>query len=286
MAREALREGHEVWTITRGQRPLVPGVRAIIADRGDRAAFEAAIAAQSTFWDLVIDCICFHAEDARQDLHCFTRDRTGHLVMISTDSVIEPADRPWKIDETYDRFASSAYGRGKREAEEILVASRRDHSPRVTVLRPGHIYGPGSLLGIVPRQWRDPKIIDRIQNGRPLALVGGGRFIQQPIFSTDLWRMARSCLHNDRTDRQIYFAPGADTAECRDYYRFIADALNVSTPLIEEISVTEHLREHPESAGACCHRVYSTRKARDDGLLLASTGLREGIRMHVESLAQ
>ena len=62
MAREALRDGHEVWAVTRGQRPLVQGVHPIVADRKDRAAFQSAIrnpqsAIATATWDLVIDSI-------------------------------------------------------------------------------------------------------------------------------------------------------------------------------------------------------------------------------------
>src|SRR5262249_42770102 len=120
LAREALRDGDEVWAITRGRRPLPPGVRGIVVDRADRSAFAAAVAAQPIRWDLVVDCICFNAEDARQDVACFGVDRAGHLVVVSTDSVIAPLDRPWRVDETYERFATDTYGRGKRDAEEVL----------------------------------------------------------------------------------------------------------------------------------------------------------------------
>src|SRR5262245_58255017 len=39
MAREAVGEGHEVWVVTRGQRPLLAEVQAIVADRKERDAF-------------------------------------------------------------------------------------------------------------------------------------------------------------------------------------------------------------------------------------------------------
>ena len=93
--------------------------------------------AADTRWDLVVDCIGYTADDARQDVATFTRDLAGHLVFISTDFVYSPVDRPWRVDETYDRFETTLpYGRQKREAEEVLLkagrATRRDpadHDP-------------------------------------------------------------------------------------------------------------------------------------------------------------
>jgi nucleoside-diphosphate-sugar epimerase len=286
MARDALRAGHEVWTLTRGERPLPDGVRGIVADRRDRGAFLSGVERAAVAWDLVVDCVGFSAGDARQDLACFTPDRAGHLVFVSTDSVISPADRPWKIDERYDRFARDDYGAGKRQAEDVLLAAAHAHAPRprITVLRPGHIYGPGSWLGPLPDHWRDPRLLERLRAGETLALVGGGHFLQQPLFAGDLWTMAESCLGNDRTDGEVYFAPGAEVVECRDYYRLVAEALGVRLAPIRELSVADHLRHHPGAAAACCHRVYATDKATAHGLVLPSTPLREGLRAHVAAL--
>jgi nucleoside-diphosphate-sugar epimerase len=285
MVRRALRQGHEVWTITRGRRPLPGGVHGLIADREDRPAFAGAVAGASVRWDLVVDCIGFSAEDARQDLDVFSVSRAGHIVFISTDSVIESIDRPRRIDETHDRYTTLPYGLGKRQAEEVFLAAASDGSrARWTILRPGHIYGPGSLLGPLPGHWRDPHLLAHIESQKPLTLVSGGHFLHQPVFAADLWDMALSCIDNARSDGEIYFAPGADTIECREYYRCVAEALGSALPPIAELPLAVHLREHPEDIMACCHRVTSTQKALAHGLALPATPAREGIRAHVESL--
>src|SRR5215203_4875465 len=184
MARCALREGHSVWAITRGQKPLSTGLQSIVADRKDAAGFANAVAAVNQKWDLVVDCISMHGPDAQQDIDVFFA-RAKHLVLISTDFVLCPHDRPWKVDERYDRFNDTPYGIGKRAAEEVIVqyAGSERGGIRATVLRPCHIYGPGSLLGCLPRHGRDPQLIDRIRRGQTLQLVGGGFFLQQPVFA-------------------------------------------------------------------------------------------------------
>src|SRR5262245_44898126 len=117
MAREARKQGHDVWCVTRGQRPLPDGVKSIIADRKDRANFKNQISNLksqiSDAFDLVIDSIGYSADDARQDIECFG-GCASHLVFISTDFVLSPIDRPWKVDEKYDRFNDTPYGTGKR----------------------------------------------------------------------------------------------------------------------------------------------------------------------------
>ncbi len=285
MARCALREGHEVWVVTRGQRALIPGTRAIVADRKDRGAFVSAINEKKQTWDLVVDCIGYNADDARQDVDAFAT-RAKQLVFISTDFVLSPVDRPWKVDETYARWNDTPYGVGKRAAEEVLLEYARQSSPstmHATVLRPCHIYGPGSLLGCLPMHGRDPQLLDKLQRGEPLILLGGGFFLQQPVFAEDLWRMAMSCLGNDRAHGEIYFAPGPDIVESRVFYRIVADLIGQRVT-IGEIAVKDYLQEHPEQKSFCAHRVYATVKAKNHQLQVPATSLTEGLKRHVESL--
>jgi hypothetical protein len=95
--------------------------------------------------------------------------------------------------------------------------------------------------------------------------------------------MARSCLGNNRTIGQIYFAAGPDIVECRVYYQHIAETLGMELK-IKEIPIEDQLRDHPDTAHFCTHRVYSLDKARDYGLILPTTPLREGLRLHVDSM--
>lgn len=279
MARQALAAGDEVCCVTRGNRPLPAGARPITADRKDRNAFAAAVRRAGETWDLVIDSIGFTADDARQDLDCFS-GRCAQLVFISTDFVISPVDRPWRIDETYDRYQDSPYGSGKRAAERVLLGS---HDLPVTILRPCHIYGPGSLLGCLPRHGRDKDLIARMKRGDALELVGGGHFLQQPVLAADLWRLVRSCLGNPSAHGQIYFAPGPEIVESREFYRILAEILGTPCEIVE-VPLTDHLREHPEHQSFCTHRVYSDAKARSHGLALPATPLRVGLRSHVDSI--
>ena len=86
MAKRALQEGHEVWTVTRGQRPMkIQGTHTIVADRKKHPEFAAAVEKSGQTWDLVVDCIGFSADDAKQDVEVFSH-RAKHLVFISTDS--------------------------------------------------------------------------------------------------------------------------------------------------------------------------------------------------------
>lgn len=280
VAREA---GHAVTIVTRGQRPSPEGVTAIVADRKDASGFARAVEESGQKWDLAIDCIGFSAADAEQDASVIA-PRCGHLVFVSTDFVYSTVDRPFPVDETFSEFETElGYGKGKREAE-LIVLSAASQVP-VTIVRPCHIYGPGSQLGCLPNHGRDPKLIDRLRAGETLALVGGGYFLQQPVYAPDLAKMMLSVPGNDRAYGQIFHAAGPDVIESRAYYQIVARHLGVRAAF-DEVRVTDFLRDHPDRRSFCCHRVYSMQKAKDAGLATPSTPIVEGLKAHVESMAR
>ncbi|MAE63432.1 MAG: NAD-dependent dehydratase [Phycisphaeraceae bacterium] len=280
--RTAFEHGHEVHAVTRGRRPLPQGATGIIADRQDRAGFAEAIGAAGGSWDLVVDCIGYEPEDAEQDLEVF-RDRAAHLVFISTDFVFDPARRVFPQPEESDHHATGGYGGKKRQCELIL----RDGDAgdmHWTVLRPCHIYGPGSKLGCLPCHGRDDALIARIRRGETLELVGGGHFLQQPIFARDLAELTLSCAGNARTHDRVFCTAGPDIIESRTYYDEIADALDVPPAPIQAVDVRAHLDANPGAAPFLCHRIYRLDRLEKTGVVVPATPFRDGIRAHVASL--
>jgi nucleoside-diphosphate-sugar epimerase len=281
VTREAMAAGHSVTVITRGQRPVPDGATAIIADRKDAAGFAAAIDKSGMKWDIAIDCIGYSAADAEQDVTVIA-PRCGHMVFVSTDFVYSSTHRPFPVDETFASYEQSlAYGTGKRAAELVMLAAA-GRLP-VTVVRPCHIYGPGSLLGCLPLHGRDPKLIDRLRAGETLKLVGGGHFLQQPIFAPDLARLLLSCHGKPKAAGEVFLAAGPEVIESRRFYEVIAEILGV-TAAFEEVRVSDFLRDNPDKHSFCCHRVYNTQKAATAGLTMPTTSVAAALREHVESI--
>jgi len=280
LARIAVAEGMDVTIITRGQKPLPEGVRALVADRKDTAAMRAALDGQGE-WDLAVDCIGYEVQDARQDIELL-RDRARQFVFISTDFVFDPAKRcfPQPFDNPYF-LQDDSYGAKKRRCELELLAD--ESGWHWTVFRPCHIYGPPSQLGCLPNAARDPELLAKMQAGQPLSLVGGGHFLQQPIEVRDLARLILSVLGNPLTLRQIYCSVGPDIVTSYHYYEIIAEVLGVPVTF-EEMPVAQSLVEHPEWVSFLCHRIYDLTPLRLDGLQVPNTPITKGLREHTEWL--
>ena len=285
-ARAALNAGHRVWTVTRGKREPIPGVTPLIADRADTAALTAVVTGQNMSWDLVVDCICYDLPDIEQDIALF-RDRARQFVLVSTDFVYDPALRAFPQPATSPHYVtegmgSMEYGRKKRLCERALIDNDTG-GMGWTVVRPCHIYGPTSELGCLPLHGRDKNLIANLRAGKPVQLVGGGHFLQQPILADDLGGTIVSIGGNGSAQDRAFNTAGPDIIESWQYYQIIADVLGVALT-VEEIPVDTYLAEHPEKTPFMCHRIYDLAPLRACGLSVPSTPMAEGLRQHVTGL--
>ena len=286
LAHLALEQGHEVWAVTRGSRPLAPGVRGLTADAHDAASLEAALAAAGTRGDAALDCICYTADTARTALQVLPRF-TRRLAVISTDSVYHPAFKRVPQDETGVYLHDGGYGSCKRQMEEVfLEAAAHDRSDfSWAIFRPGHIFGPGSQLGCYPEHTRQPDLMARMLRGEPLRLVGGGRFLLHPIYAEDLCRSMLSCLDKPKANNEIFCIGGPEILTNAAYFETLGQILGVPVR-IEEIPLAGYLEAHPKYSGHLCHRAYTLDKLAAAGIALPHTSLREGLQKQVDWLRQ
>ena len=289
VARAAVASGDTVAVVTRGRRPAPSGAHPFVADRHDRESFAAAVdsalALAGGRFDLVVDAIAFTPEDARQDVELFS-DTTNRLVLVSTDFVYDPGKRRFPQREDDADYLADGYGGRKRAAEEVLVAAGTDALPWV-VVRPGHIYGPGSELGCLPPVGRDPELLGRLRRHEQIELLGGGHFLQQPVFVGDLVRVVLELGRVDpsRCVGGVLNVAGPRIVESVEYYRLVARELGVDLA-VTELPVDSYARAHPEKASFICHRFYDLARLAATGVRLPDTPLATGLREHVRSLIE
>lgn len=181
VARRFLDDG---WDVTVGTRTghAVDEAAGVAVDRVEPGALEAVL---GDGVDLLVDCICYHQDEADQLLR--VGDRVGALVVLSSVSVyadeqgrsLDEADTP----EAYPRFpvpicedvATVPPGPDTYSTQKVAMERRllgQDRVP-VTVLRPGAIHGPHSVHA---REWY---FLKRAVDRRPIVVLahrGESRF--------------------------------------------------------------------------------------------------------------
>lgn len=272
VAELALGQGHGVWTLTRGQRPLPKGVHALNADREDDASVRRAIDGANTCWDVGIDCTGRTPQSAAQCVEIVSR-YTQRFVVVSTDSVYHPAYKEVPQNESNEHYLhDGGYGASKRQMEKGFIASSLNY----TIFRPGHIFGAGFQLGCYPEHSRQPDLLAYMRAEKPLRLVGGGEFLIHPIHVDDLALALLDCIDKPAAFRQIFCIGGVDVVTNADYFRLLGQLIGVDVT-IETIPLEGYLEAHPQYSGHLCHRCYDLTKLRDAGIRMPSTTLADGL---------
>ncbi|UFU02962.1 NAD-dependent epimerase/dehydratase family protein [Ruania suaedae] len=170
--------GHEVISVSRGKAtPYTPHaawerVEQVVLDRdvAERdGAFGGAIAALEP--DVVVDLICFTLDSARELVEAL-RGRVQHLLHCGTIWVYgHNATVPATEDHPLNPYGT--YGVQKAAIETYLLDEARRTGLPATVIRPGHICGPG-WVPLNPAGHFDPEIFSRIARGEELVLPNLG----------------------------------------------------------------------------------------------------------------
>ncbi len=151
------------------------GARFVRADRASSAGLTAALGEGV---DLLVDCICFTAADARLLLPLAAQ--AASTVLISSKAVYVDAEGRHSNSDDGPRFdgpvretqatmapsnedynSRESYGANKVAAERVLL----DSGLPVTVLRPSKIHGEGAAR---PREWI---YVKRVLDGRPAVFL-------------------------------------------------------------------------------------------------------------------
>lgn len=205
------------------------GVRHVRSDRRDAAALAETLAAGA---DLLVDALCFTADDARMllpHLHGI-----GSTAMFSSKAVYVDADgrhinsdeRPrfgGPVQEDTDTLAPAwdghyqsreGYGRNKVAAERVLLESGHP----VTVLRASKVHGVGAAF---PREWH---FVRRVLDGRGAVLLAhGGRGYDHPTAAVNAAALVETVAGHPGA--RILNTADPDVPTGRDIARIVAETL-------------------------------------------------------------
>jgi nucleoside-diphosphate-sugar epimerase len=234
-------------------RPLAAGLNARLFRAERRALREHAAELARFAPDVVVDSICFSAADAEDLVALFPDVR--RLVLISTVDVYGEDVGGMPVSEEREPQPVTGYAKGKVAAEKVVLAGL---GPRATVFRPSHILGRGFLTTSL---WgRTPYLVSRLQHGKAIPAIDGGRNLLTPVHSVDAAEWVVRSFQNAAADGQIFNACGGETITQRRYYECIAKVLDAKLSLMPVPSqIFKRYFDAPSQFN--WHRPYSCAKA-------------------------
>lgn len=192
--------GHEVVNVARGERaPYTPHaawerVETVTMDReAEEKAGTFGEKIASLGGEIVIDKICFTRQSAEQIVEAL-RGRVSHFLHTGTiwvHGVLETLP----ATEADARAPYGEYGTQKSEIEDYLLAEARRTGFPATVVRPGHIVGPG-WAPLNPAGHFNPEVFSLIARGETLVLPNFGLETVHHVHADDVAQMFMGAIGN------------------------------------------------------------------------------------------
>jgi nucleoside-diphosphate-sugar epimerase len=227
IVRLLLELGHEVTCYNRGRSGAVPaGARLLVGDRQDRATFERTMRAAG--FDAAIDMICFNAEDAASSVRAFGGVR--HFVQTSTVCTYGIQYDWFPATEDHPLRPTTAYGRGKVEADAVFLAAYYAQGFPVTIIKPSTTYGP--RLGLLRQIAWEAGWIDRVRKGKPILVCGDGKALHQFLHVDDAALCFAHVLGKEHCIGQTYNMVRRGFTSWAEYHRTAMRVLGREVELV------------------------------------------------------
>ena len=277
--------GADITVFNRGETDdrLGPTVKHLRGDRNDYMTFEQSMATAGS-WDVVIDMICFNAEQAESVVRAFS-GRCGHFLFCSTVCTYGNTQTIIPTPETTPQNPHSQYGRDKVAAEMVFLQTHASGTFPVTIFRPSHTYGVGGPV-INSIGW-EPTFVDRLRRGLPIIVAGDGHGLWQSTYADDVGVGFAYAAGREKCFGEAYNIVGDNIVTWDEYTQRTAAAIGAPKPNIVHIPtdlLLSHDRPQFEALAEIFrfHGVYSNEKLkRDVPEFTCPTSYEEGVRRTV-----
>lgn len=230
IVRQLLERGDTVTCTNRGRSenrlPQSDRLTLLVGDRSDRPAFEAAFS--DKIYDVVVDMISFHPDDARSAMRAFS-GRCGQFVHCSTVCVTSGPPHTIPTPETEPHHSIGGYGVNKGAIEDILLAAYRDTGFPATILRPSHSYGEGGNLIRPFGAWGSfGTFPDRLRKGKKIIVPGDGVGLWASCHVDDVAAGFLATFGHPDALGEVFHVTGSENMTWDDYHAQVAEAVGGS----------------------------------------------------------
>ena len=203
--------------------------------RGDRTVEMDLVRMSTRTWDVIIDNLCYNAEDARKAVKVFG-GRTGLYIFTSSASVysmLEGSSNPFreiqteilKPKEGLKNKPYYAYAEGKYGAERVFLEAFTEKSFPAVIIRPPVIIGPGDPTLRAYSYWL------RLTDGGPLFLPNS-TVSARYIFSKDLAHAIELLLYAKDIRGQAYNFGDSEIIPLDDFVKLSARIMHKEPEII------------------------------------------------------
>jgi nucleoside-diphosphate-sugar epimerase len=222
--------GIDLCLLNRGRTPadLPDGVRVIHADIRNRE--QATEALKDHRWDAVVDWVGFVPEHVETDLALF-RDCADHYIFISTVCAYQKPPSHWRITESTPLSNPFVpYAQNKIACEERLMRAYREEGFPVTIVRPGHTYGPPVIPAAICG-W-DFTVPQRMREGRKVLLHGDGSSLWVLTHRRDFAKGLVGLLGNARAIGHAFHVTSDEALTWTQIYEAIGRAAGAAPRIV------------------------------------------------------
>ena len=220
-----IRQGHELWLLNRGNRPLPAGAHTLIADINDLPTVEQKLAGHH--FDAVADFLAYGAAEIERDYRLF-KGRTRQFVYISSASVYHKPPVNWLYTESTAAYNPYwKYAQDKIAGEDLLNKLYKEQNFPMTIVRPSHTYSEGKVpLAQVGAGGSWP-VVKRMKEGKPVIIPGDGTALWTLTHSRDFAKAFVGLLGNPHAIGETVQITGDEALTWNQIYRTVADAMGV-----------------------------------------------------------
>ncbi len=161
------------------------------------------------------------------------RDRTDQYIFISSASAYQkPLSSPVITESTPLANPFWEYSRNKIACEETLIGKYRSEGFPVTIVRPSHTYGDGSVPVAVQGRNGSFSVIDRIRRGKKVIVHGDGTSLWTLTHNTDFAKAFLGLMGNAHAIGEAYHITSDERLTWNQIYGIIGAALDAKPDIV------------------------------------------------------
>lgn len=243
---EAMRQGHTIYMVNRGRRPIPEGCVLIKSDRFDYLNIAKKIGNES--FDAVCDFLCYGPQQVEASFN-FYKKYTKQYFFISTCEVYNHAKGLGFAEDGPKVNPIWAYSVNKWASEEKLMSIAKDSGVAYTIVRPAITYGDTRIpYGISPAYMYHWTFVERIKAGKPIITWNDGANYGNMMRVEDFATAFVPLVGNPKAYNEAFNICSDETPTFREVIKGIEDFVGKPAKLIN-IDAKFYAANMPERAG-------------------------------------